>query len=438
MSPRRDRYIELYDGDFGLSGVTESLARPGAPSVLDVVAARAEEAEGEYARDLGREVRALCGSPLSDDRIRAVLLAATRRVLDPGPGSGPRDWLRAVAQVCDARTPRGGRPQARTGLPGDSATGPQDLRGAVLAELRTASGDLERTLETSGAPVPDVVPALEQVVADVDADLGLRLLLRVLKAYSVPVPLGGYDRLWALGEELGYSWPLVIDGLNVLWPPFDDPAATRRRFPDDFGLSELTAAVERSYPEEETPADVLRRAVAADPDVPGAQAFLLLQDVSRLRDSTLSREAITALWRAATGQDLGVDGVEGRDLLRRIEDACVERLRTLRPGFAPTPPGTPPTAGTEAVLRELHDLAPALDAALTGRTSRPVQGAVSALEEVCARVDPDLGFRLLLRTLTVSSVSLTGARYARFTALGERLGLAAGLVAEAEHLVRHE
>ncbi|MGW0575574.1 hypothetical protein ACWD25_06300 [Streptomyces sp. NPDC002920] len=427
MTRRRDRYIELYDGDFGLSGVTECLTAPGGAPPLDVVAARAAEAGGEYARDLGREVRALCESPLSDDRLRALLLAATRRTFDPvGHGSGARDWLRRVAEVCDAR---GERPQAGTTRTGDPGTGRDELRAAVLAELRTAADDLAHTVDTSDAPVSDLVPALAQVVAEADADLGLRLLLRVLKVYSVPVSLGQYDRLWALGDGLGYSWPLVVDGLNVRWPPFDDPVATRPRFDDDFGFSALTAVVERAYGEEETSWDVVRRAVAADPDVPGAQAFLLLQDVSRLLDSALSGEAAAALWRAATGRDrdLGPDGVDGRDWLRRIGDACVERLRTLRPGFTPAPPAEAPMGEADAVLRELHDLAPALDA---------VPGVVPALEEVCARVDPDLGFRLVLRILRACSVPLTGERYARYIALGERLGLGADLVGEVERLVR--
>jgi predicted DNA-binding protein len=58
----------------------------------------------------------------------------------------------------------------------------------------------------------------------------------------------------------------------------------------------------------------------------------------------------------------------------------------------------------------------------------PSPDALSALEEVAARVHPDLGFRLFLRALKVYSVRIEKARYDRFQALGQRFGHPAALI----------
>ncbi|MFD3939022.1 hypothetical protein ACFWSP_28985 [Streptomyces sp. NPDC058618] len=69
--------------------------------------------------------------------------------------------------------------------------------------------------------VPDVVRTVEKVVVHVDPDLGFRMLLRVLKAYQIPVEASRVERYRALGERFGYDECVVDDGGINLGP---DPA----------------------------------------------------------------------------------------------------------------------------------------------------------------------------------------------------------------------
>ncbi|MDQ1022219.1 hypothetical protein [Streptomyces afghaniensis] len=57
----------------------------------------------------------------------------------------------------------------------------------------------------------------------------------------------------------------------------------------------------------------------------------------------------------------------------------------------------------------------------------PLDGVVPALQRV-VDVDPDLGFRLLLRALKGYFVPISQARYERCLAFGDELGLGADVV----------
>ncbi|MCX4825395.1 hypothetical protein OG883_37200 [Streptomyces sp. NBC_01142] len=93
---------------------------------------------------------------------------------------------------------------------------------AVLTEVRTLAPELERA--TAGHPyqrVPEVVPALERVVTEVDPGLGFRLFLRVLKAYLVYISESQHLRYLELGERFGYNESVVDDGTLQFMPRAD-------------------------------------------------------------------------------------------------------------------------------------------------------------------------------------------------------------------------
>lgn len=76
-------------------------------------------------------------------------------------------------------------------------------------------------------PVEQVALALEEVVAQTGPGLGHRLLMRVLKAYFVPISEVRYGRYLALGVELGFGEGVVEDG--------DSPSGTTWR--SDLGIA---------------------------------------------------------------------------------------------------------------------------------------------------------------------------------------------------------
>ncbi|WP_105973069.1 hypothetical protein [Streptomyces geranii] len=296
----------------------------------------------------------------------------------------------------------------------------------MLREIGSTADALTRAV-----PVPHFVPALEAVVTGADADLGLRLLLRVLKAHAVPVEKEQYDRLPALGDLLAHPGRAVFEGLHVRWPPLDPG---RRDFVFDFGLSALASLFSGPWGYEGTVRENIERLVLADAGLaPGSQAAVLLDDVLRLRESPLSADTITTLWLAASNGDPGggVD-VEGRDWLGRIADVCRERLREVAPGYeaAPVVPRAHPAGLTEEVRGELREMAPALATRTVNSHGHEVTGsaATNALEQVVGLVDPDLGFRLFLRVLDGLSVPLTRERRGRYVSIGERFGYGEYLV----------
>ncbi len=106
MVQPREVYYYDFGADFGLSGLAETLSsrtnlRLDDPVVLALAAKAAEEDEDDQ---LGKDVRLLLDSSLSDTTIHALWLAAARRCFDPVElGSNVRAWLRRISDVCPPR-----------------------------------------------------------------------------------------------------------------------------------------------------------------------------------------------------------------------------------------------------------------------------------------------------------------------------------------------
>ncbi|MGW5259009.1 hypothetical protein ACWERW_40135 [Streptomyces sp. NPDC004012] len=448
MAEQREARFWRYEGDFGVSRLTEALQSAASGHVpLDEEAAL-HLVSVEAARDdddalaLREDAQLLLDSPLPDEALRAVWRAATRGSHDPGPHHA-RAWLRAITDVCDdelSRLPPSGE-QLGYGSAPVVVVDEGAMREAALTEVRALWVQLAQA---------DVASVLERVVTEVDADLGFRLFLRVAKAAAVQVTLERYDRYQQIGEAFGYPGRLVHHGLDVLWPRFDDFSA-RRRFEGDIGFSFLAGRFHSDLWEHSYSVDEGIRGATGDYGgaVPGSHAYVLLQDSQRLFGSPLSDATLTALWRVVTcrGYDPGASGVGMRQWLRRVVEVCADRLREIDPGFMVGAPGPASAEQTDRVLQELRQSAPALTNSIHnspwyGASTSPwfeLSGvAVPALEQVVTQVDPDLGFRLLLGLLRAYSVPVSEERYARYVDLGERLGYGRYPVLELQDLVLPE
>jgi hypothetical protein len=427
MARQRENYGWLYEGDFGLSALTEKLSSSATSiddaQALSLAAEVAGVCDGEGAVELGIDVRCLLDSALPDEVLRSAWLAASNQRFDPvDHGMDMRGWLRLLADLYPARPRK--RDHANWPAPPRPSIKEAELCEALVPEVRAAAAALTHMIAKIGAaaPLPESVPAaLERIIQECDGELGFRLFLRVLKTYRVPVGKDQYDRLMAL--DIGYPGPLVYDGLNVLWPPID---TTRRDATGDFGFSELASWFAGNW-HDQTARETVQKAAANDDtaETPGSAAALLLQDTLRLLDSALSTDTITTLWVAASDRGFSIDrfSIDARNWLRLIAEVCAERLSEVDPSY---PPVMPPVRAklTDAVLREVREVTPLLAERTVSPHWQGIPGTTvaQALEEVVTRVDPDLGFRLLLQLLGVLSVPLTEEQYARYQALGEEFG----------------
>lgn len=433
MTQSDEPYYVLYDDDFGLSGLA---GRSGSALPLPL-----PEGDAEGDEQVGEDARRLLESSLPDDMIRTLWLAADGERFDPAArGATVRDWLRGWSQAYPARPPK--PPKSFVKYRSTMIVGPrrpvlveEEMRDAVLAEIGAVEADLARAV-----PLPDIVPVLRRAVAEVGADLGFRMLLRILKAHSVRVDKGRYDRYVELSEPFDYCFAVIHDGLEVDWPPLD-PA--RRDNDWDFGFSELTGRF--THWSDSAASEIVRQEAAADAvrEPPGSGAAVLLEDVTRLQASPLSTDTLTTLWLAACDCGFQPDrvGIDIRQWLEQIAEACRERLREIAPAYRPGPDPTPTRAElTDEVLRELRDLAPELASITLQPHWQNIPGAavVRALEQVVAQVDPDLGFRLFLRVLLALWMPLTKERYARYQALGERFGYGKFHVSLVDGLIQSE
>ena len=416
-----------HEGDFGLTGLAGRLSsRTGPPLDARAVAALATQAAcDDEDHQLGSDVRLLLESPLQGEAIRTAWLTAVGERFDPADhGMDMRAWLHQIAEVCPAHAPR--RTEAGPVVP------EEELSESVLAEIRSAASALTRAV-----PERDIVPALGKVVAQADADLGFRLFLRALKACPLPVDEDRYHRLLAIAERLSYPLTVVFEGLDVRWPPLDPG---RRDFEFGFGLPGLSRMFDGEwdswrYEGMGTPREHIARLAHADSGLPpGAQAAVLLEDVTRLLDSALSDDAVTALWRTAARRQRAADAfdADGRTWLREIADVCTERLTAADPAY--TPFVSPPrTDLTDLVTREVQDLVQPLNRA-TG-----IDGTAAMLERIVTGIDSDLGFRFLLRIVEAFEIPVKETVYARYRLLGERCGYNGSQITEAvEELVEHD
>ncbi|MEU9037987.1 hypothetical protein AB0D45_24225 [Streptomyces sp. NPDC048352] len=431
MTGVRPAYYELgYDEDFGLTALTERLAVAGPDTGLAAAIGCAEgiadRSEGEEAVELGEDARRLLAADLPERILSTVLQAASGHAFDPaGHGMSCRGWLERTSEVSTARLRQDKRSYAP---PPVRPVRDAELCRLVVAELGAAAPAL----------VPDLVDALEQVVTGADGDLGMRLFLRALKAQAVPVPYEQYRRLLALGWRFGFPPAVVHDGLAVVWPPV---TTTRQGIDGDFGLSRLSEQFPAVWPHH-TPRAAIAHVLTHDgyERPPGSEAAVLWEDTRRMLDSGLSDATITLLWLAATNRGHGIDqfGIGGREWLEQVVEVCEQRLAEVAPGYVLGPPAVR-TDGREAVLRELRDLAPVTAGTAISPAFQPLEGAavMDALEQVVTRVDPDLGFRLLLRVLGILQPPLTEEQYARYETLAGRFQYSGDhLLFSVDHLVQ--
>ncbi|MCX4971327.1 hypothetical protein [Streptomyces sp. NBC_00620] len=215
------------DEDFGLSGLTQKVRYPtlfpDETEALRLVERMAGYFDGANAGLLLEDVRLLLESPLPDEVIVTLWLAATRRYFDPvAHGLDGRAWLNRIADVCVARIRLDDPSFVLPAAP--EPVGDQGVRAAVLEEIRGVSPALTKAAATSlyAPALPDVVPALERAVAEVGADLAFRLFLRAMKAYFVPIGEARHSRFLLLGERLGYHEFVVDDGCLNVWDDLVD------------------------------------------------------------------------------------------------------------------------------------------------------------------------------------------------------------------------
>ncbi|MBP5940131.1 hypothetical protein [Streptomyces acidiscabies] len=428
MQQDRSAYFEMgYSDDFGITGLAEQLcSRPAVdlPAALTAVGDLADGSDGEEAVELGEDARRLLDGLLPEEVLHTVWLAAVGRVFDPADhGMDTRAWLRAVSDVATNRLRRNRRSYAP---PPVRPVRDEALCREIVAEVRGLSADLVRASFAS-----DLAAHLEQVIVLADADVGFRFFLRALKTHAVCVSKERYDRFLGLGERLGYPVAVVRDGLTVDWPPID---TTHRQTSWDFGFSRLAGSAHQDWRPDAAVDEVHMVAYTDEPrQPPGTTAALLLEDALRLLRSPLSDNAITALWIAVSDAALRIDG---RDWLRLIATVCEERLREVAPAYTPvTPPARTELTGT--VLAELREVALTVgDKAISPHWQPlPAVDAMTALEQVIERVDPDLGFRLFLRVMWTLCVRITREQYQRYEAIGERFGYGEYHVNNVEDLV---
>ncbi|MEU3075529.1 hypothetical protein [Streptomyces laurentii] len=196
------------EGDFGLSGLASWFSwewpEPTACDRLRVAVAADEEAHtpGSAAALVLVDVLRLLDSPLSDDTLATLWREATGRAHDPGRiGTGARDWLKTIADECRARLAEVAPDYRPTTPPVD-----EEHQDAVLRQVR------ESAAVTGDGPAA----ALEEVVTRVDAELGYRLLLRLLAARTTPLSEEEYERHVALCRHFRFGAEYVAEAVELL------------------------------------------------------------------------------------------------------------------------------------------------------------------------------------------------------------------------------
>lgn len=209
------------EGDFGLTALASRFAGPWHAHTPHEVLARAVaddetgQTPGSAAAVLLQDALRLLESPLPTTVIVTLWGATSERGYDiERAGADGREWLRTIAAACRGRLAevapdhRPGTLPVRTAHSGAV----QDLLSELTPELA------RRTVSPHAHPLPgaDVAEAVARVVAEVDPDLGLRLLVRLLAVLAVPLTEERYARFRALGERFGYGAWHVPEALELL------------------------------------------------------------------------------------------------------------------------------------------------------------------------------------------------------------------------------
>ncbi|MFG2956136.1 hypothetical protein ACGF5O_20725 [Streptomyces sp. NPDC048291] len=160
---------------------------------------------------LGRDVRRLLESPFDDAVLRTVWVGGAETAFDPDwDKESMRDWLAGI-EAAWLEAERLADPDF---VPPPPAQAPDSgLRAAVLEAVDRVAPRLTAATEDRVWPpkLPGLVSALTEVVEKVDADLGFRLFLRVLKSSALPIDPRDHQAFLAVGERFGYP-DLVGEG----------------------------------------------------------------------------------------------------------------------------------------------------------------------------------------------------------------------------------
>lgn len=195
----------------------------------------------------------------------------------------------------------------------------------------------------------------------------------------------------------------------------------------DFGLTWLSTMFHRDWMNEGDSSAVLGEFLWRGQDSRAVED--LLRDASILAARLLPEEA-EALWGCSVeGRfDFGVSEPPVEQWLNEIIREC--RLWLRERGCVEGPAAV--EVGNLLVEESgemVAEFAPQLD-------KDCCEKAGSALIRCVRECSPDLGFRFLLRTLSVAGVDLSAEQYGRFVRLGENLGYGEFVVSNLEFQVR--
>lgn len=196
-------------GDFGLSRLAGMFTAgwdhrtPGQAVEHALVGDGYERAPGSEAAVLLEDTRRVLDSGLSDDVITLLWLAATDRGYNIDRlGIGGREWLRKVADRCEENLSMAAPAYVpATPIPaggGDEVL--REIREVAPLAVGTVISPAFYPLEGS-----KVMEALEQVVVQVDPDLGFRLFLRIVAILGLPLTEEQFARYERLAGRFHYG-----------------------------------------------------------------------------------------------------------------------------------------------------------------------------------------------------------------------------------------